>query len=76
MCIRDSFYLGKDWKTLDMDYSIATSKEGKMKIEKGHSAINRNVYVNMASYYINLTEFLKSVLVLISFSTCLLYTSL
>ena len=36
------FYLGKDWKALDMDYSIATSKEGKMKIEKGHSAINRN----------------------------------
>jgi len=66
------FYLGKDWKTLDMDYSIATSKEGKMKIEKGHSAINRNVYVNMASYYINLTEFLKSVLVLISFSTVIL----
>ena len=66
------FYLGKDWKALDMDYSIATSKEGKMKIEKGHSAINRNVYVNMASYYINLTEFLKSVLVLISFSTVIL----
>ena len=43
-----------------------------MKIEKGHSAINRNVYVNMASYYINLTEFLKSVLVLISFSTVIL----
>lgn len=66
------FYLGKDWKSLDMDYSIATSKEGKMKIEKGHNAVNRNVYVNMASYYINLTEFLKSMLGLISFSTVIL----
>ena len=63
------FYLGKDWKVLDMDYNIATSKAGKMKIEKGHSAINRNVFVNMASYYINLVEFLKSILVLFSFGT-------
>ena len=63
------FYIGKDWKTLDMDYGIAMSKEGKMKIEKAHSSINRNVYVNMASYYINLVEFLKSILGLISFST-------
>ena len=66
------FYIGKDRKSLDMDYSIAMSKEGKMKIEKGHSAINRNVYVNMASYYINLVEFLKSMLGLISFSTVIL----
>lgn len=66
------FYIGKDWKSLDMDYSMAISKEGKMKIEKGHSAINRNVYVNMASYYINLVEFLKSMLGLISFSTVIL----
>lgn len=63
------FYIGKDWKTLDMDYGIAMSKEGKMKIEKAHSSINRNVYVNMASYYINLVEFLKSILGLILFST-------
>ncbi len=55
-----------------MDYSMVISKEGKMKIEKGHSAINRNVYVNMASYYINLVEFLKSMLGLISFSTVIL----
>lgn len=66
------FYLGKDWKALDMDYSIAMSKEGKMKIEKGHSAINRNVSVNMASYYINLVEFLKSILGLFSFCTVIL----
>lgn len=66
------FYIGKDWKTLDMDYSTAMSKEGKLKIEKGHSAINRNVYVNMSSYYINLVEFLKSMLGLISFSTVIL----
>lgn len=66
------FYIGKDWKTLDMDYGIAMSKEGKMKIEKAHSSINRNVYVNMASYYINLVELLKSILGLISFSTVIL----
>ena len=30
------FYIGKDWKFLDMDYGIAMSKEGKMKIEKAH----------------------------------------
>lgn len=66
------FYIGKDWKSLDMDYGIAVSKAGKMKIEKAHSSINRNVYVNMASYYINLVEFLKSVLGLISFSTVIL----
>lgn len=66
------FYIGKDWKSLDMDYGIAMSKEGKMKIEKAHSSINRNVHVNMASYYINLVEFLKSVLGLISFSTVIL----
>lgn len=66
------FYIGKDWKSLDMDYGIAMSKEGKMKIEKAHSSINRNVYVNMASYYINLIEFLLSILGLISFSTVIL----
>ena len=66
------FYIGKDWKSLDMDYGIAVSKEGKMKIEKAHSSINRNVYVNMASYYINLVEFVKSILGLISFSTVIL----
>lgn len=66
------FYIGKDWKSLDMDYGIAMSKEGKMKIEKAHSSINRNVYVNMASFYINLVEFLKNVLGLISFSTVIL----
>lgn len=66
------FYIGKDWKSLDMDYGIAISKEGKMKIEKAHSSINRNVYVNMVSYYINLVELLKSVLGLISFSTVIL----
>lgn len=66
------FYIGKDWKALDMDYGIAVSKEGKIKIEKAHSSINRNVQVNMASYYINLVEFLKSVVGLLSFSTVIL----
>jgi len=66
------FYIGKDRKSLDMDYGIATSKEGKLKIEKAHSSINRNVYVNMASYYINLVELLKCVLGLISFSAVIL----
>ncbi len=55
------FYIGKDWKSLDMDYGIAVSKEGKMKIEKAHSSINRNVHVNRASYYVKLEELLKSI---------------
>jgi hypothetical protein len=61
------FYINKDWKALDMDYAISTSQEGKIKIEKGHSSINRNVYVNMASFYINLVELFKSILGLLSY---------
>lgn len=66
------FYIGKDSKALDMDYEIAMSKEGKMNIEKGHSSTNRNVYVNMASYYINFVEFFMSIFGLIIFSTVIL----
>lgn len=61
------FYIEKDWKVLDMDYSISTSPEGKIKIEKGHDAVNRNVNVNMASFYPNLVELIKSILGLISY---------
>ncbi len=61
------FYIKKDWKVLDMDYSISTSPEGKIKIEKGHNAVNRNVNVNMASFYPNLVELIKSILGLVSY---------
>lgn len=61
------FYIEKDWKALDMDYSISTSPAGKIKIEKGHYSTSRNVHVNMASFYLNLVELLKSVLGLVSF---------
>lgn len=66
------FYISKDWKALDMDYAISTSQEGKIKIEKGHSSINRNVYVNMASFYINLVELFKSILGLLSYCAIIL----
>lgn len=65
------FYIKKDWKTLDMDYSISTSPEGKIKIEKAHQAINRNVNVNMASFYSNFVELIKNILGLISFCAIL-----
>ena len=38
------FYIEKDWKILDMDYSLASSPEGKIKIEKGHNATNRKIF--------------------------------
>lgn len=61
------FYIRKDWKILDMDYSLSSSPEGKIKIEKAHYALNRNVRVNMVSFYIHLTELVKSLLGLISY---------
>jgi ABC-type multidrug transport system fused ATPase/permease subunit len=63
------FYIEKDWKVLDMDYSISTSPEGKVNIEKAHNTVSRNIYVNMASFYPNLVELIKSVLGLISYCT-------
>lgn len=62
------FYIEKDLKVLDMDYSISTSSKGKIKIEKAHNTVNRNVNVNMASFYPNLVELIKSILGLISYS--------
>lgn len=63
------FYIKKDRKILDMDYSIFSSPEGKIKIQKAHQALNRNIHVNMVSFYSNLTELMKSILGLISYST-------
>lgn len=66
------YYIEKDWKILDMDYSIASSPEGKVKIEKGHDATSRNISVNMASFYPNITELVKNIIGLISFSAIIL----
>ncbi|MCQ6564024.1 ABC transporter ATP-binding protein [Paenibacillus mendelii] len=61
------FYIKKDWKILDMDYSIFTSPKGKILIEKAHDSLSRNVNVNMASFYPKLVELVRSVLGLLSF---------
>lgn len=66
------FYIEKDWKILDMDYSLSSSAEGKIKIEKGHNATSRNIFVNMASFYPNITYLVKSIIGLISFSAIIL----
>jgi len=66
------FYIKKDWKILDMDYSLASSPIGKIKIEKGHNATNRNIFVNMASFYPNITNLIKSIVGLICFSAVII----
>jgi ABC-type multidrug transport system fused ATPase/permease subunit len=66
------FYIEKDWKILDMDYSLATSPEGKIKIEKGHSTTNRNIRINMASFYPNITELIRNVLGMFAYSAIIL----
>lgn len=66
------FYIRKDWKILDMDYSLATSPEGKIKIEKGHDTTGRNIFFNMASFYINFTNLTKNILGFLCFSTILI----
>lgn len=63
------FYIKKDWKILDMDYSFATSPEGKVKIEKGHNTTSRNIFFNMASFYINLTDITKNIIGFLCFSS-------
>lgn len=62
------FYIKKDWKILDMDYSVFASPEGKIKIEKAHMALSRNVNFNMVSFYHNFVELIKNILGLVSFS--------
>lgn len=66
------FYIEKDRKILDMDYSISSSPEGKIMIEKGHNTTNRNILVNMASFYPKFTDFVKSIIGLLSFSAIIL----
>lgn len=66
------FYIEKDRKILDMDYSISSSPEGKIAIEKGHNTTNRNILVNMASFYPKFTDFVKSIVGLLSFSAIIL----
>ncbi|WMJ86428.1 ABC transporter ATP-binding protein [Anaerocolumna sp. MB42-C2] len=66
------FYLNKERKILDMDYSNYISPEGKIKIEKAHSALAKNTSSNMVSFYPNLVELLKSILGLFSFCSVLL----
>ncbi|WP_166639246.1 ABC transporter ATP-binding protein [Aureibacillus halotolerans] len=66
------FYIKKDWKILDMDYSLSSSAQGKIKIERGHNATSRNIYVNMASFYPNSAYLLKAIIGFISFSAIIL----
>lgn len=54
-----------------MDYSLFSSSVGKNKIIKGHQALNRNVNVNMVSFYPHLVELVKNIFGLISYSTVL-----
>lgn len=70
--LNTKFYIKKDWKILDMDYSLASSPEGKVRIEKGHDATSRNIFANMASFYPNITEFFKSVVGLIFYSSIII----
>lgn len=65
------FYLNKERKILDMDYSNYISPEGKIIIEKAHSALARNTSWNMVSFYPNLVELIKSILGLVSFCSVL-----
>lgn len=66
------FYIKKDWKILDMDYAMSSSPEGRIKIEKGHKSTNRNIFVNMASFYPNFTDLVKNIAGLGTFSAILL----
>lgn len=66
------FYIKKDQKILDMDYPVVTSPKGKELIEKGHDATSRNILVNMASFYPNITYLLKNILGFVSYGTIIL----
>lgn len=66
------FYLNKERKILDMDYSNYISPEGKIKIEKAHTALARNTSMNMISFYPHLVELIKSIIGLLSFCSVLL----
>lgn len=65
------FYSNKQYKIVDMDYSIATSEEGKRKIIRSHWSLNRNVNVNMVSIYPHFIEFIKNLVGFITFSVIL-----
>lgn len=69
--LNQHFYMEKDWKVLDMDYELLSSPEGRVKTEKAHYAINRNIFVNMASFYPNVTDFVKNLAGLGTFSAIL-----
>lgn len=69
--LNQHFYMKKDWKVLDMDYELLSSPEGRVKTEKAHYAINRNIFVNMASFYPNVTDFVKNLAGLGTFSAIL-----
>lgn len=69
--LNQHFYMKKDWKVLDMDYELLSSPEGRVMTEKAHYAINRNIFVNMASFYPNVTDLLKNLAGLGTFSAVL-----
>ncbi|MDE5891283.1 MAG: hypothetical protein K2H45_00005, partial [Acetatifactor sp.] len=70
--LNQHFYIEKDWKILDMDYAMSSSPEGRIKIEKGHKTTNRNIFVNMASFYPNFIDLVKNIAGLGTFSAILL----
>ncbi|OPA80597.1 hypothetical protein BVG16_07730 [Paenibacillus selenitireducens] len=67
------FYLKKDWKIVDMDYPLFASPAGKTKIMKSHQALNRNIYVNMVSFYPHFVELVKNLFGLFSFCAVLVF---
>lgn len=66
------FYVQKQWKIVDMDYSLFASPAGKTSIERSHQALNRNVHVNMVSFYPHFIELMKNIFGFISYCTILL----
>lgn len=65
------FAMNKVWKSVDMDYDFFSAPEGKIKGEKAHIAQNRNIGVNMMSFYPGLVELIKNALGLIVYSVVL-----
>ncbi|WP_079915052.1 ABC transporter ATP-binding protein [Paenibacillus sp. 32352] len=66
------FYVKKTWKIVDMDYPHFASPAGKTIIERSHQALNRNINVNMVSFYPHFVELIKSIFGFVSFCTILL----
>jgi len=66
------FYIKKSWKIVDMDYPHFASPTGKTKIERAHQALNRNIHVNMVSFYPHFVELIKNMFGFVSYCTILI----